>query len=209
MATLVGCSQVGGGWDFDTIGFVPLRGNGVANEFDVDVGYTWVHSRQSLAQGKSTPKWWTRVGVGYWNFEPSLGVRFENFDARVQTNYLLGTWNGFSAVVWLRADNQVLRAPIPLVHDHDFNVGVGANLSYELGFAKLLAEGTYFRHVKSFGPARDVFALTAEMPFDLGRHAGFALSAGPWWRGTLGNILGLPGNHEFNNTFGLKASAFN
>ncbi len=207
--TLVGCSQPNGGWDWDIVALVPLRGD-TASEFDGEGGYTFVHSREAFAPGKTRLKWWTRVGLAYWNVEAVPGSRFQIFDARIQTNYLLGTWQGVSTVVWVRLDNQVIRAPIPVERDHDINLGIGANFSVALGsWAALLVEGAYYRHLKSFGPAQDVFAVTGEIPFNTGTYAGFKTTVGPWGRATWGTILGAPGNRDFNHSIGFKASAFN
>lgn len=195
-ATFVGCSQPDGGFDFNAIAFVPFA-DSVANEVDLEGGYTFVRGPWSL-----------RIGGGYWNVEAIPGSRFHIYDASARLNYKFSFVSGITVTPWLRLDNQELVAPT--FRDRDFNVGIGADAMVPIGsVAKLLLQPAYYRHVKSFGPAQDVIAVTAELPFDLGTHAGFAVTAGPWWRGTWGNITGAPGNMEFNNSIGLKLSAFN
>lgn len=195
--TFVGCSQPKGGWDWNVIGFVPLGGNGVANEFDLEGGYTFVSGPWSL-----------RIGTGYWNFEPFLGTRFQIWDNRVKAAYRFEVAPGISVTPWAQLNYQELYAPG--LRDHDFNVGAGGVLKMRMNkWSTLVIEAAHFHHVKSFGPSKDVTAVTVEVPFDLGKYNGFAVSAGPWWRGTWGNILKTPGNHEFNNSLGFKISAFN
>ncbi len=194
--TFVGCSQPKGGWDFDIIGFVPLKG-GVADEVDFEGGYTWVSGNWSL-----------RAGAGYWNVQAVPGSRFQIWDTRIQINYQIDLGKGLALTPWVRLNHQYLDAPS--FNDRDFNIGAGGVLKAALGtWGNASIEAAHFYHTKSFGPAQHVTAVTAEMMFDLGTHHGFAVSAGPWGRATWGNILGTPSNHDFNSSFGVRVAAFN
>ena len=196
-STLVGCAQPNGGWDFDVAGNTPFEQFNVANEADADVGYTFVFGKLRV-----------RFGAGYWNFQPAPGPRFQVAEFQVKTSYTLLEANGFMLAAWARVEDQELFTGI--AHLQDVNVGGGINFEVPLGNAvKLVGEAGHYHHLKSFGPSRDVSFVTLEMPFNIPGNLtsflpGAKVTVGPWWRATVGNINGPPGNRESNNSAGGK-----